>query len=103
MTSSRFIPPIGSTPRNPASLTIFILSRMEPLTPTVLHMIAFLIWRCFAKAETLPNETAASVTAEVWRKLRRVCAVFMILVLTQRRQDAKTQGKETTHALASLR
>jgi hypothetical protein len=60
---------MGSTPRKPASFTSFIFSSTEPFTPTVLHMMAFLIARgCAAARREGALAVARSVVARNWRR-----------------------------------
>src|SRR5262245_30133896 len=70
-----------STPSNPASLMAFIFSRVEPLIPTVPHMIAFFSDRlgvdagdsgCFSSTAGKVDDNAQSASAPLaFMKSRR--------------------------------
>src|SRR6185503_4586444 len=70
------MPPLGSTPSKPASLTAFIFSITDPFKFTVPHMMAFLRERFTAGAgvwSAARSKQGVSATAlpKVVRKLRR--------------------------------
>src|SRR5207248_1655789 len=69
--SSRSMPPIGSTPSNPASFMTRYFSSTEPFTPIVECMIALRKLRFEAAAADGRTAVAAALAAAILRNDRR--------------------------------
>src|SRR5439155_19205318 len=72
------MPPIGSTPSNPASFMTRYFSSTEPFTPIVEYMIALRRLRFEAAEADGKTAAAAALAAVIFRKDRRFIKVWFL-------------------------